>query len=81
MTLRGLQLDTVKLAVVHKDNHTMLRQELPMNEPTIKEIRGAAERIRSLVHRTPVLTCSALNRMCEAEIFFKCENFQKVGES
>ena len=50
-----------------------------MNEPTIKEIRGAAERIRSLVHRTPVLTCSALNRMCEAEIFFKCENFQKVG--
>ena len=50
-----------------------------MNEPTIKEIRAAYERIRPFVHCTPVLTCSTLNRMCKAEIFFKCENFQKAG--
>ena len=50
-----------------------------MKEPTIKEIREASERIRPFIHNTPVLTCSILNRMCEAEIFFKCENFQKVG--
>lgn len=50
-----------------------------MNEPTIKEIREAAERIKPFIHRTPVLTCHALNRMYEAEIFFKCENFQKAG--
>jgi len=50
-----------------------------MNEPTIKEIREAAERIRPFIHCTPVLTCSTLNRMCGAEMFFKCENFQKVG--
>ena len=48
-------------------------------EPTIKEIREAAERIKPFIHRTPILTCDALNRMCEAEIFFKCENFQKAG--
>ena len=50
-----------------------------MDEPTIKQIKEASERIKPYIHRTPVLTCSALNRMCEAEIFFKCENFQKVG--
>ncbi len=50
-----------------------------MNEPTIKEIREASERISPFAHRTPILTCNTLNQMCEAEIFFKCENFQKVG--
>lgn len=48
-------------------------------EPTLKEIREAHERIKPYIHRTPVLTCDALNRMCDAELFFKCENFQKVG--
>ena len=50
-----------------------------MKEPTISEIREASERIKPFVHCTPVLTCSTLNRMCDAEIFFKCENFQKAG--
>lgn len=49
------------------------------NEPTIKQVREAAERIKPFVHCTPVLTCAGLNQMCEAEIFFKCENFQKAG--
>jgi threonine dehydratase len=42
-------------------------------------IRGAHERIRSYVHRTPVLTNSWLNDACRASLFFKCENFQKIG--
>ena len=50
-----------------------------MSEPTIGEIRQASERIRSFVHRTPVLTSTSLNQMCNMEIFFKCENFQKAG--
>jgi threonine dehydratase len=50
-----------------------------MSEPTIREIRQASERIKPFIHRTPVLTCNTLNRMCEAELFFKCENFQKTG--
>jgi threonine dehydratase len=48
-------------------------------EPTIETIRQAHARIRPHIHRTPVLTSSALNQMCSAEIFFKCENFQKAG--
>ncbi|MFW6147100.1 MAG: pyridoxal-phosphate dependent enzyme [Thermodesulfobacteriota bacterium] len=50
-----------------------------MNAPSIREIRDASQRITSFIHRTPVLTCSTLNRMCSTELFFKCENFQKAG--
>ncbi len=39
----------------------------------------AASRIRPHIHRTPVFTCRTLNDMLGSELFFKCENFQKVG--
>lgn len=39
----------------------------------------AAARIRPYIHRTPVFTCSSLNDRVGGEVFFKCENFQKVG--
>jgi threonine dehydratase len=47
--------------------------------PDLGAIRAAAERIRPYAHRTPVLTCSSLDTMAGAELFFKCENLQKVG--
>ncbi|RJP67785.1 MAG: pyridoxal-phosphate dependent enzyme [Candidatus Abyssobacteria bacterium SURF_17] len=50
-----------------------------LREPTIIGIREASERIKQLIHRTPVLTCDTLNRICDAELHFKCENFQKTG--
>ncbi len=37
------------------------------------------KRISPYVHNTPVLTSHALNKISAAEIYFKCENFQKVG--
>jgi threonine dehydratase len=49
------------------------------NRPTLIEVRQAADRIKPYAHRTPVLTCSSINRMLDVQIFFKCENFQKVG--
>lgn len=48
-------------------------------EPGKKEILEAAERIKPYIHRTPVLTCSAINEITGANIFFKCENLQKAG--
>ena len=45
----------------------------------LNNVRAAHERIRPYVHRTPVLTNSWLNDACRATLFFKCENFQKVG--
>lgn len=47
--------------------------------PTLQTIREAHERIKPYIHRTPVLSSTFLNRQLDAEIFFKCENFQKVG--
>jgi threonine dehydratase len=45
----------------------------------LSSIRDAQERIRQGVHLTPVLRSSALDQMASRELFFKCENFQKVG--
>lgn len=47
--------------------------------PTLTDIRQAAERIRPYAHRTPVLTNESLNQKVGAQVFLKCENFQKVG--
>ncbi len=43
------------------------------------DIQAAAERLAGKVHRTPVLTCSTLDAMAGARLYFKCENLQKVG--
>lgn len=46
---------------------------------TKKIIEKAAERIQQHVHRTPVLQSTLINETVGAELFFKCENFQKAG--
>ncbi len=48
-------------------------------QPRYEDVEHAAERIRGLVHRTPVMTCEAIDRMAGAPVLFKCENLQKVG--
>ena len=47
--------------------------------PSMQDVLDAATRIRSHATRTPVLTSSTLDAMFGARLFFKCENFQKVG--
>ncbi len=47
--------------------------------PSPKEIESAHERIRPYIHRTPVMTSSAINEITGADLHFKCENFQKAG--
>ena len=42
-------------------------------------IAEAHQRIAPRIHRTPVLTCSSLNALAGAQLFFKCDNFQKTG--
>src|SRR6266481_7994672 len=42
-------------------------------------IRAAHRRIRPHIHRTPVLTSRRLDDASGASLFFKCENFQKIG--
>lgn len=47
--------------------------------PDNNSIAAAHERISPFIHRTPVLVSEGLNEMTGARLFFKCENFQKVG--
>lgn len=49
------------------------------NYPSLIEIKQAHIRIQPFIHRTPLLTSQAINEIADAELYFKCENFQKVG--
>jgi len=46
---------------------------------TLADVQATRERIRSYVHRTPVLTSHQVDDRIGARVFFKCEIFQKVG--
>ncbi len=50
-----------------------------MPQLTIDDIHQAAARIQPYAHHTPVLTCTSLDHMANARLYFKCENFQKAG--
>ncbi|SAK81784.1 serine/threonine dehydratase [Caballeronia pedi] len=47
--------------------------------PTYADVEAAASRIAGVAHRTPVQTSRTLNEIIGAEVFFKCENFQRMG--
>ena len=50
-----------------------------MKIPEIEDIQEAYSRIKPFIHRTPVLSSKNLNEYFNCDLFFKCENFQKVG--
>jgi len=51
----------------------------PTDLPTYDDVIAAHDRVRPYIHRTPILTSSYFNKLTGAELFFKCENFQKAG--
>lgn len=44
-----------------------------------KQVQAAKERLKGFAHITPIMTSRTLNRLVGADVYFKCENFQKVG--
>ncbi|MBM2293578.1 pyridoxal-phosphate dependent enzyme [Sulfitobacter pseudonitzschiae] len=54
-------------------------KDTAMYIPTFDDMLAAHARIAPYIHRTPVLTSSFLNELTGAQLFFKCENFQKAG--
>ena len=50
-----------------------------MQIPTLNDILAAHSRIEPFINHTPVLSSHQLNDIFDCELFFKCENFQKVG--
>lgn len=51
-------------------------QILKIEKSLLEEV---LEKIKPHIHRTPVLSSSLINEMLESHLFFKCENFQKMG--
>lgn len=47
--------------------------------PSAADIQQSHALIQPYIHRTPVLTCQSINTISGAQLFFKCENFQKIG--
>ena len=47
--------------------------------PTFSDVESAARQIAGAAHHTPIATSRTINRRTGAEIFFKCENFQRGG--
>jgi threonine dehydratase len=46
---------------------------------THADIEAAAQRLKGVAHRTPVLTSTTFDARTGATVFFKCENFQRMG--
>jgi len=46
---------------------------------TFDDVRDAAAQIKGVTHRTPVLRSRTLDKLVGAEVFLKCENFQRIG--
>ena len=47
--------------------------------PTFADVVAAAQRIKGHAHHTPVLRSSTMDARLDAQVFFKCENFQRMG--
>ncbi|MFC3721959.1 beta-hydroxyaspartate dehydratase BhcB [Neoaquamicrobium sediminum] len=50
-----------------------------MKIPEFSDVEAAEARIRPHIHRTPVMSSTFINELAGAQLFFKCENFQKAG--
>jgi threonine dehydratase len=50
-----------------------------MKFPTLADVKQARERIDPYIHNTPVHASRSINEILGCEVYFKCENFQKVG--
>ena len=53
----------------------------PPEAPTVTydDLQAAAHRLQDVAHQTPVMTSRTVNEWVDAEVFFKCENFQRTG--
>ena len=53
--------------------------DMSQNLPTFTDVLAASERLQGVAHKTPVLQSSTLNAQMQAQVFIKCENFQRMG--
>src|SRR5438874_6339074 len=56
-----------------------MAQQVAQLAITIDDVRQAAERLRGVANRTPVVTSRTVDACVGAQVFFKCENLQRGG--
>ena len=52
---------------------------MTLSLPTYADVEAASARIAGVAHRTPVMTSTTANEALGAQLFFKCENLQRMG--
>lgn len=57
----------------------MNTETIVFDRPTLSDIKRAQQRVSRYTHITPIMTSESINEISGAQIFFKCENFQKIG--
>ncbi|MDZ4870620.1 MAG: L-threo-3-hydroxyaspartate ammonia-lyase [Chroococcidiopsis cubana SAG 39.79] len=59
----------------------MSKTEAPIdtNIVTFADIEAAHQRLAGVAHKTPVMTSRTVNELTQRQVFFKCENFQRMG--
>ncbi len=57
----------------------MMSQQTSSKLTNAADVTAAADRLRGYVHHTPILTSQTLNDRTGAQLWFKCENFQRTG--
>lgn len=76
LPLRGASLYCRNLSQLVASRNMSTAQQLDV---TFEDVKAAAKRLEGVAHRTPVMTSKTLNEMTGNEVFFKCENFQRMG--
>lgn len=64
-----------------QSDQSNLSTAIPVNAgiPSKQDIAAAHERIKPYIHHTPVITSQGIDDLVGAQVFFKCENLQKIG--
>lgn len=57
----------------------MTTDRILLNSVTYTDIEAAAQHLKGIAHLTPVFTSTTVDRITNAKVFFKCENFQRIG--
>jgi threonine dehydratase len=79
-SLKGKDDYSVATIVLYSTTITCSQlKENIMHVPTYTDVYRASRVVQRFAHCTPVLTSESINRITGAELYFKCENFQKGG--
>lgn len=71
--------DHTQPGVSSPDRAALIASLAPPTDVGIEDVRRAAARLEGVANRTPVMTSRSIDAMLGARVFFKCENFQRVG--